>query len=174
VTRKTYMSARSMNERDLDFVLRWRNHSNIRRFMLLQHEITLSEHRAWFDRAIRDNTRRLLVIEEQGEPRGCVIFSGLQNNSTADWSFYSFPGNPSGTGTRICATALDFAFSEFAVQKVVGQVLDFNIPSIRLHQRLGFTQEEKLREDRLICGRQHFLLFFSLLSIQWTALDKKF
>ena len=39
---------RPMEESDLDNVLRWRNHPSIRRSMLTQHEISLSEHTDWF------------------------------------------------------------------------------------------------------------------------------
>jgi UDP-4-amino-4,6-dideoxy-N-acetyl-beta-L-altrosamine N-acetyltransferase len=161
-----------MGENDLGYVLRWRNHPEIRRFMLSQHEITLAEHRAWFDRASRDETRALLVIEEYGGPLGCVIFSGVEKNATADWSFYSAPGSPAGTGTRICATALDFAFSELRLHKVAGQVLDFNLASIRIHQRLGFTREGSLREHSLINGTHHNLFCFGVLSSEWLALNK--
>lgn len=168
------MSARRMSENDLEYVLAWRNHPDIRRFMLSQHEITIAEHRAWFDHASRDETRALLVIEEHGQPRGCVIFSGVQKNATADWSFYSAPGNPAGSGTRICSTALDFAFSELELHKVAGQVLDFNQASICVHQRLGFTQEGNLREHSLINGTHHSLLCFGVLSDEWIAVDKDF
>jgi len=140
--------------------------------MLSQHEITLTEHRAWFDRVSRDKTCALLVIEECFRPLGCVIFSGVEKNATADWSFYSAPGSPAGNGTRICATALDFAFSELQIHKVGGQVLDFNHASIRIHQRLGFTQEGNLREHSLINGTHHNLFCFGVLSSEWLAVNK--
>jgi hypothetical protein len=40
-----------MRESDLETLLRWRNHPDVRKCMLSQHEITLAEHRAWFDRS---------------------------------------------------------------------------------------------------------------------------
>jgi UDP-4-amino-4,6-dideoxy-N-acetyl-beta-L-altrosamine N-acetyltransferase len=161
------MSARKMRESDLECILTWRNQPEIRRFMLAQHEITLSEHQAWFDLASKDETRSLLVIEENYQKRGCVVFSGVQKNATVDWSFYSAPGNPAGTGTRICTAALQFAFVELAVNKVAGQVLEFNQASIRIHQRLGFIQEGNLRKHCLINGLHHNLLSFGLLFNDW-------
>ena len=158
-----------MNENDLDYVLKWRNHPDIRKFMLSQHEITLAEHCAWFDRASRDESLALLVIEDNGQPLGCVIFSGVKNNSTADWSFYSAPGNPPGSGMRICTTALDYAFSELGVHKVAGQVLEFNQASIRVHQQLGFTQEGNLRAHIFINSNHHSLFCFGILSSEWLS-----
>lgn len=166
------MLARRMSKNDLNYVLAWRNHPDIRRFMLSQHEISTAEHRTWFDRASRDDTCVLLVIEEDGQPRGCVIFSGVQKNATADWSFYSAPGNPAGSGRRICSTALDFAFRELELHKVAGQVLDFNRASICVHLRLGFKQEGNLRQHSVINGVHHDLVCFGILSAEWIAISK--
>lgn len=167
MTDQASVKARKMSEHDLEYVLTWRNCPDVRRFMLTQHEITPNEHIAWFDRASKDETRALLVIEDGSQPIGCVIFSGVQPNSTADWSFYSAPTSPAGAGMRICSTALDYVFNELRVHKVVGQVLDFNRASIRIHQRLGFCQEEVLRKHVLINGNGHDLLCFGMLHDVW-------
>jgi RimJ/RimL family protein N-acetyltransferase len=98
-----------------------------------------------------------------------VVFSGVQPNSTADWSFYSSPGSPAGTGKRMCSIALDFAFKELNIHKVAGQVLDYNFASIRLHQCLGFIQEGNLRDHILINKKHHHLLCYGVLSTEWIA-----
>lgn len=157
-----------MTESDLEYILRWRNHLNVRRFMLSQNEITLSEHLAWFNIMSQDNKSALLIIEEGGQPRGCVIFSNIQSKSTAQWSFYSAPENAPGIGTQVCARALEFAFHELGIYKVAGQVLDFNKSSIRVHQKLGFTQEGNLRKHSLINGEYHDLLCFGILANEWS------
>jgi UDP-4-amino-4,6-dideoxy-N-acetyl-beta-L-altrosamine N-acetyltransferase len=167
MTEYASIKVRKMRENDLEYVLTWRNHPDVRQFMLTQHEITAIEHRAWFNSASNDETRALLVLEEDDQPVGCVAFSGIQPYSTSDWSFYSCPLRPSGTGTRICSAALDFAFNTLGVHKVEGQVLHFNSASIRIHQRLGFTQEGTLRENILINGTHHDLLCFGILSREW-------
>ncbi len=166
---QTSMRVRRMLKHDLEYVLSWRNHPGVRQFMLTQHEITAIEHQAWFDSASKDATRALLIIEQQNQPVGCVVFSGVQSNATADWSFYSSPDSPAGTGKRVCSIALDFVFKELNIHKVAGQVLDFNIASIRLHQRLGFIQEGTLREHILIGEKHHDLLCFAVLSKEWIA-----
>jgi len=166
------ISARRMVENDLDCVLNWRNHPDVRRFMLTQHEITPSEHWSWFNRASRDGTRALVVVEESNIKLGCVTFSGVQNNSTADWSFYVAPGSPAGTGKRVCRSALNYAFSELLIYKVAGQVIDFNQASINVHRSLGFTQEGQLRRHILINGVHCDLLHFGILSSEWTLVNE--
>jgi len=156
-----------MQEGDLDFVLRWRNHPDVRIHMLTQHEIPMDAHHAWFECANKDETRLLLVIEEAGRPIGCVVFSNVGSGGAADWGFYVDPDSAPGTGRKVCATALDVAFNDLKVHKVAGQVLAFNDASIRIHLRLGFTQEGVLRKHRLINGKYHDLLIFGVLSDEW-------
>lgn len=163
------IEVRSMIESDLAYVRAWRNNADVRRFMLTQHEITAIEHNAWFEQASRDQTRALLIIEECNLPIGCVIFSNVKKNSIADWSFYSAPESPAGTGRRICCSALDFAFNELEIGKVVGQVLEFNVASIRIHQYLGFKQEIKSTKHVFVDGSKHDLLCFGLSSDGWAS-----
>lgn len=172
MTEQSTLRVRRMGEHDLEYVLAWRNHSDVRRFMLTQHEITALEHRAWFECASKDKTRVLLVLEEHEQPIGCVIFSGVGTNSTADWSFYTAPASRAGTGRRVCSVALAFAFKELGVHKVAGQVLDFNVASIRLHQRLGFIQEGTLREHSYLGQKHHDLVCFGLLFNEWLEIIK--
>ncbi len=170
---KESMSARVMREADLDTVLKWRNNPFVRSCMLSQHEISRSEHRAWFNRVSKDNQYAPLIIEENEKPRGCVIFSAIQQSASAYWSFYSSPENKPGSGRQICTVALDFAFSELAINKVIGEVLDFNQASICIHERLGFTREGILREHCLINGKYHNLLCFGILAKEWLTLKIK-
>jgi UDP-4-amino-4,6-dideoxy-N-acetyl-beta-L-altrosamine N-acetyltransferase len=168
----TSISVRKMRETDLEYVLSWRNHPDVRRFMLSQHEITRDEHRAWFDQASKDETRELLIFHDRNQPVGSVIFSGVKIKSSADWSFYSAPGSPAGTGTRLCETAIEFAFRELKINKIIGKVLEFNEASIRVHERLGFLTEEYLREHTLIDGKHHDLRIFGLIYDKWQSIKK--
>lgn len=160
-------TVRRMREEDLDLVRGWRNHPKVRSFMLTQHEITPLEHRSWYERRSKDENYALLMIEEHDEALGCVVFSKAGSDSAAEWSFYVKPSSPAKTGTRVCTVALDYAFHELNVHKVVGQVLDYNNGSIRVHQRLGFSREGVLRQHCQINGRYHDLLYFGMLASEW-------
>jgi UDP-4-amino-4,6-dideoxy-N-acetyl-beta-L-altrosamine N-acetyltransferase len=166
------MRVRKMREQDLDLILAWRNNPKVRRFMLSQHEISEHEHRLWFNTISKDTTLVNLVIEDQNQPVVYVRFSGVQPNSTSIWSFFRSPENISGIGKRGCSMALDFAFKELKVHKVVGYVLAYNFSSIRLHQSLGFIQDGIILEHRSIDGNNHNLLCFEILSTEWILREK--
>lgn len=158
---------RPMRTEDLPQVLAWRNHPEIRRHMLTQHEITLEEHGRWFDRASQDPARRLLVIEAADGLLGYVQFSRVAQGGACDWGFYAAPGAPPGSGSQLGKAALDFAFGPLGVHKVCGQALAGNDASIRLHRKLGFREEGLLRQQQRIGATYHDLLCFGLLRQEW-------
>lgn len=156
-----------MDEGDLERVLVWRNSPEVRTFMLTQHEITLAEHRAWFEKVHADASRALLIAEDEGGPFGFVGFSGVSKAGAADWGFYTAPEAVRGSGRQLGAAALEYAFHSLALHKVCGQALGFNTASIRFHLSLGFQQEGVLRQQYQIDGKYHDLICFGLLEQEW-------
>lgn len=160
-------SLRPLVVADLGLVLGWRNHPAVRGSMLSQREITPAEHQAWFERATQDASRKLLVAHDGERALGFVHFSHALEGSVADWGFYAAPDAPRGSGTRLCAAALDHAFRDLKLHKICGQALDFNHASVRLHTKLGFSREGVLREQHRIGMRHHDLICFGILQREW-------
>ncbi|NQD81421.1 UDP-4-amino-4,6-dideoxy-N-acetyl-beta-L-altrosamine N-acetyltransferase, partial [Pseudomonas sp. CrR14] len=115
-----------MREDDLERVLGWRNHPDVRRFMYTQHAITPSEHRKWYESSQLNPARSLLIFEQAGEPLGFVNITQTVAEHIADWGFYLAPGAPRGTGQQLGEAALAFAFDSLGLHKVCGQALAFN------------------------------------------------
>jgi len=150
-------------------VLAWRNHPEVRRYMFTHHEISLAEHTQWFMRAVQDNARRLLIVQEQGSPIGYVQFSNVEPGGVADWGFYARPEASKGTGSKLGASALDHAFGQLKLHKVCGQAIDTNQASIRFHERLGFKREGVLRDQKRMNEQYQTLICFGLLAHEWQA-----
>jgi UDP-4-amino-4,6-dideoxy-N-acetyl-beta-L-altrosamine N-acetyltransferase len=160
---------RPLRTGDLELILEWRNHASVRACMLTQHEISLEEHRGWFERASADPGRWLLLAEDATGPFGYVGFSRAVAEGIGDWGFYVAPGAPKGSGRRLGHAALSFAFEELALYKVCGQALAFNEASIAMHTALGFRQEGVLRDQHRIARTYHDIICFGLLRHEWTA-----
>ncbi|MGN6580959.1 MAG: UDP-4-amino-4,6-dideoxy-N-acetyl-beta-L-altrosamine N-acetyltransferase [Bordetella sp.] len=158
---------RLMDVHDLELVLGWRNHPDIRTAMTTQHEISLDEHQEWFEKS-RTNTHRTLLIYERHEALG---YANLEESYPGifAWGFYAAPDAPKGTGRALCREVLGYAFEQKVAHKVSGQVLAGNEKSIRLHQALGFRSEGTLREHCLIGSTYHDLICFGLLKAEWVA-----
>ena len=158
---------RSMEESDLDNVLRWRNHPSIRRSMLTQHEISLSEHTDWFKSIQSDVNKYPMIYEEDGVPLGYVNFNIIPESSSANWGFYSAPDSPKGTGTRLGLSALDYAFKKLNLDKVCGQALSSNKASVNFHLKLGFIKEGVLREQSKQGLKYQDIICYSFLREDW-------
>lgn len=164
---------RKMQAQDLAIVLSWRNHPKVRGAMYSQHEISLEEHERWFAQAELDQQKHLLIYEDAGKPLG------FMNLTIADpvarrvvWGFYLAPEAARGSGKALCAAALNHAFSYLGMNKVCGEVLDFNERSIRLHERLGFKKEGELRQHHFNGDHYHSILIFGILREEWKPIQE--
>lgn len=158
---------RQMIEADLERVLIWRNHIDVRRFMYTQHEISSEEHRQWFVGASRDQCKRLLVFELCGVPCGFVQFKRDALSMNADWGFYLAPAAAPGTGRLLGRAALSDAFGYWGLHKVCGEAMASNMRSIRFHLSLGFHQEGVRREQFYDGNSYHDVHCFGLLASEW-------
>jgi UDP-4-amino-4,6-dideoxy-N-acetyl-beta-L-altrosamine N-acetyltransferase len=158
-----------MHQGDLEVVLAWRNHPNVRDHMFTRHAISRQEHQAWFERSRSDARKHLLIYEASGVPLGFVSLGLGSHERVADWGFYAAPEAPKGTGQRMGRAALDHAFGLLALHKVCGRAIETNEASIRLHARLGFQLEGLLREQHFDGQNFRAVLCFGLLAREWTA-----
>jgi UDP-4-amino-4,6-dideoxy-N-acetyl-beta-L-altrosamine N-acetyltransferase len=156
-----------MNEGDLERVLSWRNHPEVRRYMYTQHDIALEEHARWFVQASKDPARHLLVFEIDTLPFGFINIHQIASGGIADWGFYAVPDAPKGSGRALGKAALRYAFETVALRKLCGQALAFNERSIRFHQNLGFQQEGVLRQHHFDGQQYHDVVYFGLLASEW-------
>ena len=154
---------------DLEMVWSWRNHPDVRRFMLTQHEISFDDHCDWFLNSSKDKRRCLLIVQEGVVPIGFVQFSNVSIGGVADWGFYAKPGSPKGVGHKLGLAALSYAFNKLHLHKVCGQAIEGNLASIAFHKKLGFIQEGFLRDQKLVNGKYHSLFFFGLIAYEWNS-----
>lgn len=162
---------RRMTSADLEMVLSWRNHPDVRRYMYTQHEISMDEHQRWFEWSNQDPRKHLLIYEVAGVPRGFINFTQTGQGGIAEWGFYISPGTSKGTGRDLGRTALQYAFRELQFHKVCGQALEKNERSIGMHLALGFRQEGVLREQHFDGNRYHDIACFGLLSREWLEIN---
>ncbi|NLS11063.1 UDP-4-amino-4,6-dideoxy-N-acetyl-beta-L-altrosamine N-acetyltransferase [Nesterenkonia sp. MY13] len=157
-----------MEESDLEPVLEWRNAPTTRQFMYTRHEISLDEHRQWFERMTESASDHLLILELDGAPQGFLrLHIESEESGRAQWGFFRAPAAPRGTGTVLCERSLAYAFEDLELHKIYGEVLEVNVPSQRLHSKLGFTKEAHLRDHYHDGQRYWDAIGFGLLASEW-------
>jgi len=75
-----------------------------------------------------------------------------------------------GYASEAIGLVLRFYFRELRYQKVTVDVFDFNTPSVRLHEKLGFRLEGRLRRMTFGDGRFSDVLVYGLLAEEFDDL----
>jgi UDP-2,4-diacetamido-2,4,6-trideoxy-beta-L-altropyranose hydrolase/UDP-4-amino-4,6-dideoxy-N-acetyl-beta-L-altrosamine N-acetyltransferase len=159
---------RPMQAQDLERVLAWRNHPEVRRHMYTQRLINPEEHRGWFERASQAPQRHLLIYEQDGEPLGFVNLNVVDTAAgRAEWGFYLAPDAPRGSGRGLGQCTLTYAFTTLRLHKLCGEVLADNTRSQRFHERLGFRREATHRDHVHDGNTYHDVIGFGLLAEEW-------
>ncbi|MFX5721024.1 UDP-4-amino-4,6-dideoxy-N-acetyl-beta-L-altrosamine N-acetyltransferase [Acinetobacter baumannii] len=152
---------------DLEMVLQWRNHDDIRKWMVNSDIITLSDHFAWFERNKNRTDRLFYIFEYQQQPQGYISFVMIPNSTAYEWGFYIKPDAEKGMGQLLGNIALNHAFNKLGLEKVFGQVLSFNDKSLNFHRKMGFVQEGLLRKHFKDQRGEFDIYQFGLLRTEW-------
>lgn len=161
-------SLRPIADNELAMMLSWRNAPQVRRNMYTRHEISLDEHLAWWSRTQARTDQDYFMYEQEHTPLGIVAFSDIDTqNGNSSWAFYAAPEAPRGTGSRMELLALDLAFLRMGLHKLCCEVLAFNTPVIKLHQKFGFTVEGVFRQQRKVADSYVDVYRLGLLAEEW-------
>ena len=136
---------RAMTNADLELVLIWRNHPDVRRHMYTQNEISFEEHSRWFKEALADPLRHLLILDVDAQAQGYVNFRCI-GVGTAVWGFYLAPVASKGSGRLLGNAATDYAFDTLGLISLWGEVLSDNLASQKFHVRQGFVLDSILSD----------------------------
>lgn len=138
---------RAIKPEELELMLSWRNAPSVRANMYTRHEISLAEHLEWWERIKTRSDQQYFMYEYQSTPIGVVAFNQIDgSNQNSSWAFYASPEATKGTGNRMEFLALEHAFGVIKLHKLCCEVLAFNVPVIKLHEKFGFKVEGILRE----------------------------
>ena len=162
---------RPIEEQDLEMVLRWRNSDRVRLNMYTDHEITIDEHRAWFDRLRKEPVPTFLIFEFRDKPIGVVNVTQIDTrNEKCYWGFYiGDPEAPPGSGTALGYFGLNYIFDVLKIRKLCAEAFAFNEASIRFHKRIGFVEEGLLARHVQKNGRYEDVIPFALFAEDWAV-----
>lgn len=135
---------RPAKQNDFEDVLRWRNDPSVRHQSFSSEEITHNQHKEWW--ASRESRREeVKILLVNNIKLGVVRASFNSNNSACEWSFFSRPSCPRGTGAIMEQASLTWLFDEKKLDYCLCKVLANNLSVIKLHQKFGFTITDRLQ-----------------------------
>ncbi|AMA54163.1 MULTISPECIES: UDP-4-amino-4,6-dideoxy-N-acetyl-beta-L-altrosamine N-acetyltransferase [Bacillus] len=164
-------SLRTLKEKDLDTVLRWRNDERIRQSMYNDQIITEKQHQQWFKNVNSSKTEHYFIFTIDHTDTGFVSFKDVDHkNNHCYWGFYIGEAqSPKGSGSVMGFLALEWAFQQLEVEKVYGEVLSNNEKSLSYHQSLGFSKEGHFRNHIVRNNNYLDVIRYGLLKEEWIA-----
>lgn len=163
------MKACKLDSTHLQERCRWLNHPAVYRYLNMQHPISLEETVRWHERA-RGNSSRVDLTFTEGD--AIASMTGLTSIDTHNGlvEFYIMT-NPDlqgrGYGKKATAFTLNYAFSQFNIQKVFLYTNASNERANGMYLKLGFVLEGQLRRHKFKDGTFIDRHIYGLLKEDW-------
>jgi RimJ/RimL family protein N-acetyltransferase len=122
----------------------WANDADTRRASHGRAEIPFDQHLAWLSRRLADPATLLLVAEDVGNvPSGSVRFETTDGWQSACISYVIAPDfRGRGRSRPLVAEGLARLDQLYPGTRVWAQVMDENLPSLRVFRGLGWVEDE--------------------------------
>ena len=162
---------RSIADDELELMRAWRNEPAVRRNMYTHHEISREEHMTWWTKTQARIDQKYFMYEIAGTPIGIAAFTSINIQSqNSAWAFYSSPVAPRGTGSKMEFLLLDHAFGAMQLNKLYCEVLAYNTPVIKLHQKFGFKVEGVFKDQHKLGDNFVDIFRLGILAAEWQEL----
>jgi len=159
---------RFIKEEEVELMRVWRNSPSVRNNMYTRHEISNDEHQAWWNRTLQRKDQQYWMYAQDNEPLGIVAFTSIDLiNKNCSWAFYASPEAPRGTGSKMEFLALEHAFDNLMLYKLYCEVLAYNTPVIKLHQKFGFQIEGIFRKHHKVDEGYTDIYRLGIFSSDW-------
>lgn len=121
------------------------------------------------EKAYKDETEMPTVIFYKDAAVGTIGLFGIDSANRSGEIGYWLAENQQGKGviTRCCKTLVDYGFDELNLNRIVIKCATENFKSQAIPERLGFTKEGIMRQERWHQGRFIGLIVYSMLKEEW-------
>lgn len=159
-----------------DLLYEWRRNPEINRFMYSTGPETFEDHLRWFDKIDNDVSHIRFMVEQGGKLVGTTAFVSIDTyHRRCDFEMYIGESQARilGAGAVAEFQMLDYGFYELNLHKISCEVFSTNDVAIRLHIRMGFSQEGILRDHALSNTGWLNVTRLSILESEWKIARQK-
>lgn len=162
------LTLRTVEREDIEFIQRARNDPETRDFSGFRKPNNREQVERFYEEYVAaDNGDTNLLICLDNEPIGGMALFEVEadHGQVAYWLVPDEHGE--GYATEAVSLLLDHAFRTRGLHRVYARVFEFNDASQGLLEKLGFTQEGRLREHTFCRGSHQDVLHYGLLAREW-------
>ena len=147
---RPHVTMRAATVSDCESVWRWRNADFVLQGSKTPDPVSLPDHRAWFEAALNDSNRRVLIGEADGEPVGVLRFDLVKDEATVS-VYLTAQGRGRGIGPELLIQGQNWLRSNAAhVVRIKAEIRGTNEASIEAfkaarYRRTGDLYVRELR-----------------------------
>lgn len=167
------LDLRSAEDQDLEFLRELKNRPEIRRYHPELYPRNREQIQQWLNNVNKQEGNLFLVIWKDNERVGEASLSKVNDFSAGTGiSIHSrYQGN--GYATETMEKLVEFGFNEWGLERIFSGVLEFNKPSQKVWEKLGF-EKEAVHRDYTYCNNDfQDLIEYGLLKEEWISQKKK-
>jgi len=163
------VSLRTIEEEDLQFLQEAINHPDVWRGIGRSSPVNMEQEREFFEEQVcGDGAVTLLVATGPETPVGTVSLTVGGEGNGAELGYWIAPAHQGeGYGTEAAELLVDYGFRQRGVHRIEARVFEFNEPSQRLLEAVGFTHEGTKRESEFIDGEYQDTRWYGVLEEEW-------
>lgn len=131
----------TLNPQLLTMVLAWRNHSDIRRWMLHSDEIPMENHLQFVESLKNRADKRYFLVQREDSDIGVIDFTDI-TETTAEIGIYSNP-ELRGVGEALMRALIEYGFTTLKVTTLIASVFADNERAKYLYEKFDFTETNR-------------------------------
>lgn len=161
---------RTIEEEDLAFMQEAVNDPSVWRGIGYPKPVNMEQEREFFEEQVcNDDWVNLLVATDAETPVGTVGFTRIDlDRDKGELGYWIAPAHQNeGYGTEAVELLVDYGFEQRAFHRIEARVTEFNDPSRRLLESVGFAHEGTLRENEFVDGEYRNTRWYGLLRDEW-------
>ena len=142
------------SKNDQTLTLKMRNHSEVRKFMFNQKEISEDSHMKFIQTLAERTDIRYFLVKRNKKVIGSINFSRINLHNSVEFGIYTNPFEKKNIAGRILeAAAIHYAFYELGVRKIKLKVLTNNDRAINFYKKSGFEliNMKKVNKKDVFC-----------------------
>lgn len=160
---------RELEKVDLEYINKWRNDPNLIAFLGAPYRyINEDVDREWYENYLhtRNNSVRCVIVGDEDIVLGLISLMDI-NNINRTGVIHIMIGETDnrgrGIGTFAVTEMIKHAFYNLNLRRIELDVLENNLPAIRLYEKIGFVKEGVKRESNYKNGKYTNMILMALL-----------
>lgn len=131
----------TLDKEQLSMVLEWRNHIDVRRWMLSDDEISMENHLQFVKSLKNRADKRYFLVQREDAYIGVIDFTDITQNS-AEIGIYANP-QMRGVGEVLMHALIEYGFSTLGVKILVATVFTDNERAKHLYEKFDFRETNR-------------------------------